>query len=834
MNPVTGTPPPAMKRFRLFALLAGGALLLGLILVAAAYLYIEPRLPPVDALQDVRLQVPLRIFTADRRLIGEFGEKRRIPVTYATTPKRMIQALLAAEDDRFFHHPGVDYQGLLRAAYELIRTGQKRQGGSTITMQVARNFFLSRKKTYLRKLTEIFLALKIEHELTKQQILELYMNKIYLGHRAYGVGAAAQVYYGRDLDQLSLPEIAMIAGLPKAPSRDNPITDPRRALRRRNYVLGRMHELGFISDAEYRAALATPDDARLHTATSEVDAPYVSEMVRAQMVARYGAEAYTGGYQVVTTIDSRLEAAATRALRRALLAYDRRHGYRGAVAQVDFPPGADAGQLAALIADRPPVGGLRAALVTAVAERSFTAVLKDASQVRVDWPGMAWARPYETVNRRGPKPTRAADLVQPGDVVYLERRGDDWWLAQPPQVEGALIAVRPGDGAVLALSGGFDFARSKFNRVTQARRQPGSSFKPFIYSAALEKGFTAASVLNDAPVVFDDPGLERAWRPENYEGRFYGPTRLREALVHSRNLVSIRLLRAIGVDYAIDYATRFGFRRQQLPRNLSLALGSGSVTPWQMAGAYAVFANGGYRVEPYFIGEIEDSQGKVLYRADPYRVCEDCAAPGGETDRHAGVVPTALHATAGAPSGDGTQPPGPAAAPAAPRVAPRVIPAANDWIMDSMLRDVIRHGTGRRARVLGRHDLAGKTGTTNDQRDAWFCGFTPRLVTISWVGFDDLLPLGNRETGARAALPMWIDFMRAALAGIPEDHRDPPPGLVTVRIDPATGQLAPAGAGDAIFETFREGHVPTRVSQAPPPTATTPAGDTGDGEEPLF
>ena len=779
-----------MKIARVLSATLLGLALLGMVAAAGIYFYIVPQLPATEVLQDVRFQVPLRIYTADGRLVAEFGEKRRIPVRYQDLPPKLVQAFLAAEDDRFFQHPGVDYQGLLRAAFQLLRTGRKSQGGSTITMQVARNFFLSREKTYLRKLTEILLALKIERELSKEQILELYLNKIYLGQRAYGVAAAARIYYGTDLDGLTLAQMAMIAGLPKAPSRDNPVSNPERARTRRDYVLRRMRELDYIDAKTYQAALAEPLSARLHMAATEVEAPFLAEMVRAEMVDRYGEASYTRGYRVYTTIDSARQAAANRALRRALLAYERRHGYRGPEHRIELPPDTTPEQAAARLRNIPAVGDLQPALVLTLDEKSFDAVLRDGRVVRVDWDGMAWARPDRGNNRLGPRPKTASDILARGDLIRLEEDGNLWRLAQQPKLEGALVSLNPDDGAIQALAGGFDFRRSKFNRAVQARRQPGSSFKPVIYSAALEKGFTAASVLNDAPVVFDDPALERAWRPENYSGRFYGPTRLRVALTHSRNLVSIRLLRAIGVRYAIDYARRFGFSPDQLPADLSLALGSGSVTPLQMARAYAVLANGGFLISPHYISRIEDTDGQVLFRTEPALACR---AP--------------CHTDAAETADDP-----PADSPPPSRLAERTLEPRNVWLMNSMLRDVIRRGTGRRALVLGRKDLHGKTGTTNDQRDAWFCGFSPALVTVSWVGFDSMKPLGRGETGGRAALPMWIDYMREALAGVPEIHRDPPPGLVTVRIDPATGLRARADQPDAIFETFREEYVPEETA----------------------
>ncbi len=762
---------------------------------AALWAYLGRDLPAVEALKDVRLQVPLRVFTRDGRLIAEFGEMRRQPLPFEAFPGRLVQAVLAAEDDRFFEHPGFDWQGLTRAAWTLLRTGEKAQGGSTITMQVARNFFLSREKTYLRKLTEIILATRIEAGLTKREILALYLNKIYLGQRAYGVGAAAQVYYGKAVDELTLAETAMLAGLPKAPSRVNPISDPSAALARRNYVLGRLRDLGQISEAEHASAVAERDVARLRGAEIEVDAGYAAEMARAEVVGRLGEEAYTGGYSVFTTLDGRLQAAADEALRQALFAFDERHGYRGPERRLPEPQRASAEAREELLAGTPVLGGLRPAVVTRVEGRQFLAYVRGHGEILVPWEGLSWARAQLTDGRRGAAPKSAADVVAVGDLVRVALLGDgSWRLAQVPEVEGALVALSAEDGAIVALSGGFDFQRSKFNRASQAQRQPGSAFKPFVYSAALESGFTPASVVNDAPLVVEQPGLAEAWRPENASGKFYGPTRLREALAQSRNLVSIRLLRDVGVDAVIRHARGFGLREQSLPRGLSLALGTGEVTPLELAAGYAVFANGGFRVEPYLVQRVRAADGTDLFLAAPPRPCPDCVA------------------------GAEGLPPG---------TAPRVISAQNAWLMTSMMKDVIRYGTARRALGLKRGDLAGKTGTTNEQRDAWFAGFNPRLVAAAWVGFDNHRPLGSDETGARAALPMWMAFMQPALAGVPEVAVPQPPGLVSARIDPRTGLLATADTEGAVLETFQAGRLPTRTSESSP-------GAAGGSAESLF
>ncbi len=775
-------------------------------------LYLNPKLPSIANLADAALQVPLRIYTRDGKLIAEYGDKRRIPVHIQQVPDQLVKAFLAAEDDRFYEHPGVDYQGMLRAAFKLASTGTKSQGGSTITMQVARNFFLSNKKTYLRKLNEILLALKIERELDKSQILELYLNKIYLGNRAYGVAAAAQIYYGRTMDQLTLPQMAMIAGLPKAPSRYNPISDPSRAVIRRNYVLGRMHDLKFISDASYRQAFVTPDDARLHAHPAEIEAPFVAEMVRAYMVEHYGPEqVYTAGYHVYTTLDSHLQTDANAALRQALIEYDSRHGYRGPEAHVALPADSDQVQWATLLTHYTNIGNIAAGLVIGVDATTASVYLKNGSVVKIPWTGLRWAR------RGATTPRTPADVVTPGDIVRLYNSTDDQWqLTQMPRVEGALVSLSPSDGSVVALVGGFDYYHSKFNRVTQALRLPGSSFKPFIYSAALEKGFTPATLIDDAPIEFNNHG--KIWRPENYDGQFLGPTRLRMGLADSRNIMAVRVLQAIGVNYAIDYATRFGFDPAHLPHNLSLALGTATVTPMEMAGGYTAFANGGYKVTPYFIDRIDNADGDALFQAQP--------KVAGGADNSADTQAIAY--------GTG-QTPMPGTSALGTKLAPRIISADNWYLMNSMLRDVIRYGTGRRALALGRNDLAGKTGTTNDQRDAWFCGFTPALVTISWVGYDAHTPLGNRETGAHAALPMWMYYMRQALADVPEVPLQQPPGIVTMRINPDTGEPTYSDDPNAMLEVFMADKLPGSAATqaasdavssalAEAPTGTAPEG----------
>ena len=760
--------------------------LAGLLSIAAVFMFLSPKLPSAESLRTVQLQIPLRIFSEEGLLMAEFGEKRRIPAAYEDIPPKLIQAFLAAEDDRFFEHPGVDYQGLIRAAYSLAMTGEKAQGGSTITMQVARNFFLSNEKTYLRKINEIILSLEIENTLSKEEILALYLNKIFLGQRAYGVGAAAEVYYGKKLEDLTLAQMAMIAGLPKAPSTTNPITSPERAQNRRNYVLKRMLDVGYISQAEYEEALQEEVSARYHGREIEVYAPYVAEMVRTYLVEEYGEEIYEQGIRAYTTIKAKHQQAATRALQDALLAYDKRHGYRGAVAKVDLAELPDLAAAELHLKDYPIIGLISPALVMNIEENTAQVFIKRVGQVELPFSAVSWAQPQLSANSMGKKPQTITDVLAIGDIIYLRAlEEDNWQLTQIPEAQAALVSLASEDGAITSLQGGFDFFQNKFNRVTQSKRQPGSGFKPFVYSAALEKGYTAATVVNDAPVVFDDPGLENVWRPENYSGRFFGPTRLEEALTHSRNLVSIRLLRDIGIAYTVDYVQRFGFKPDQVPPNLSIALGSGSAAPLDMARAYATLANGGHLIDPYIISRIENASGEVLMQTKPQKVCDSCNTEflsEEETLMQAELL--------------GFYP------------AKQVITPQNAFIINSMLRDVVKFGTGRQALSLNRGDLAGKTGTTNDQLDAWFNGYTPDLVAIAWVGFDNPRTLGRYETGGRAALPMWIDFMRVALEDQPEAPFSQPVDMVTVRIDPETGLLARPGDENAIYETFHKDNVP--------------------------
>ncbi|HEY7929853.1 MAG TPA: transglycosylase domain-containing protein [Steroidobacteraceae bacterium] len=887
--------------------------LLGADALLSSYVYLEPSLPTVDAMRSGSLAVPLRVYTRDGQLIDEIGEKRRLPVGYSDIPVLVRQAFVAAEDERFFEHHGFDYSGVLRAAWVDLHSGDFSQGASTITMQAARNMFLTFDKTIRRKLQEIFLTYRMEHEFTKQEILGTYLNVIFLGQRSYGVAAAAQTYFGKPLDQLTIAEAATLAGIPQAPSRYNPIYNPRAVHARRHYVLGQMLKLGDIDAAQSAVADATPVQARDHGSLSQVEAPFVAEMARAALVARYGEDAVNQGYQVYTTIDSRLQTAANRAVRLGLIEYERRrHGYRGALAHVALPAGASSNRLETILAKVPQIGNLHPALVTAVAEHQARVYVQSQGFAQIDWDGLSWARPRLSDTSMGPAPKRALDVVQPGDVVYVvtDRNGMAQ-LAELPDAQAALVALDPDDGAVAAVVGGFDYYTNKFNRATQARRQPGSGFKPFLYSCALDHGFTPATIVLDAPFVADDQ--ERIWRPNNSEGEgdFDGPMRLREGLVYSRNLMTIRVVRQLGLNTAMGCAARFGFDPKELPQDMTLALGSLQATPMQIATAYAVFANGGFRVDSYFIDRIEDAMGNTVFQATPKVVCESCGAaaatspgqalPATAVQSQAGAAPPApvgsvsaappalspaalAHAipaglTSGAsaapaatvaaaaaapalPAGPGTTTaavasplalasavPGAATGPTDPdrapalldapllpagRIAPRVISAQNCWLMDDMMADVIRRGTGTRALVLKRSDIAGKTGTSNDYRDAWFNGFNRHIVASVWVGYDDTRPLGAGEEGSRDAVPIWTMFMREALRDQPDQARPLPPGLVTVRISRRTGLLATADDRDSMYETFMDGTVP----QAPPPGAVAPGNaptsPAGGGGQPLF
>jgi penicillin-binding protein 1A len=804
-----------------FAVLLGGlgALLLGL---AGAYQYLRPSLPDVSTIKDIRLQVPLRVFSRDGRLIAQFGEQRRIPLSFDAIPGQLINAVLAAEDDRFFQHNGVDYPGLLRAVVRHLLSGEKAEGGSTITMQLTRGIFLSPEKSYRRKMLEIFTTLRIEQELTKQEILALYLNKSFLGQRAYGIGAAAEVYFGKTIEQLTLPEIALIAGTFRLPSRDNPVANAELARQRRSYVLRRMREKEYITQQEYDAALAAPVESKLHGPAVEVEAPYIAEMVRADLFNRLGAEAYTAGYEVITTVDSRLQHAAVKALRGALLEYDQRHGYRGPAGRAKLPSGAREKDWLQALEDYAVRGGLEPAVVVATEEKSAVAFARNAGRINLGWNGISWARNPLPDGSVGPALQRTSDVLAVGDIIYIaQENSGSWRMVQVPEAQGAFVAMDPQDGAIAALSGGFDYFASNYNRAVQAKRQPGSSFKPFLYSAALDQGFTPASIVNDAPLVIEDPTLEGSWRPQNNSREFRGPMRLREALVRSRNLVSIRVMNSLGPAYVTQYIERFGFPESSLPRNLSLALGTAQVSPLEMASAYSVFANGGFRVEPYFIQRIVAADGKVEYEAQHKFACTDCTQP--TTEEGGSTTTNLLDAPIRADASDETRWGGRTYM-TDKILAPQVISPQNNYLMTDIMSDVVRRGTAVRALQLKRNDLAGKTGTTNDRRDAWFCGYNSSLVGTAWVGFDQERSLGPGEEGSRTALPMWIYFMAEALKGVPEQKRAPPPGLVSMRISADTGLAARPGDPNAIFETFMAGHLPP---QAEVDTAL-PTGEAGE------
>ncbi|WP_028467892.1 penicillin-binding protein 1A [Neptunomonas japonica] len=773
-----------LKSFFRFALiLAFIGLILGAVAVIGLYQHFAPTLPNVETLRDIKFQTPLKVLSTDGKLIAEFGEKKRTPITYEKIPETFVQALQSAEDSRFFEHYGIDLIGLSRAAYQLVSTGKIQSGGSTITMQVAKNFFLTRERTFERKFSEIFLALKIEQSLSKQEIFELYVNKIYLGHRSYGIQAAANVYYGKNIDELSLPQLAMIAGLPKAPSTFNPITNPNRAIERRNWILGRMHNLSFITEEESKEAQSAPVTAKYHTTEIELYAPYIAEMVRSDLYGQYGDELYTDGFTVYTTLNSTMQSAANTAVRNGLVNYVKRHGYRGPEKQHDITD-ISSEEITTLLKKETSFAQLEPAIILNVDKKSATAQRKNGEIITLPWEGLKWAKKFKTVNYSGPMPKTAAKVVQTGDLVRILNTGEYWELSQVPKAQGALISMTPQSGAIRSLVGGFSFTHNKFNRATQAHRQPGSNFKPFIYAAAMENGFTPASIINDAPVVLQDKGLDGNWRPQNSSKKFSGPTRLRVGLYKSRNLVSIRLLRSLGFNKGIEYLSRFGFDPKKLPANLSLALGSADVTPLELVTGYAALANGGYKVEPYFIERINDQYGQTIFTTNTPIVCHDCSTT---NNKNKAIDTTTVAAT---------------------NVAPRIMDKRTNFLLYSIMQDVIRRGTGTRARVLNRSDLAGKTGTTNEQKDAWFTGFNSKLVTTSWVGYDQPAPLGRSEFGGTAALPIWVDFMREALADTPEAPVPRPNGIVQVRIHSSTGLRASSKQSNTLYEYFKSEQTP--------------------------
>lgn len=742
-----------------------GLSLLGILLAGFAVMVTIPTLPSLEVLTDYRPKIPLRVYSAEGLLIGEFGEERRAVVKIDAVPERLKQAILAAEDDRFYQHRGVDYAGVLRAAYSNFTSGGARQGASTITMQVARNFFLTREKTLTRKFSEALLAFKIEHSLSKDEILELYINQIYLGQRTYGFAAAAQVYFGKTLDNLNLAEVTVLAGLPKAPSHYNPVANPKRAKARQLYVLRRMHELGHISSQEFKETGEQPLQIKRKSQEFAVRADYVAEMARQAVYEHYQEETYTKGFKVYTTVKQLDQQAAYQALRQGVMDYDQRHGYRGPEAVVALLK-SGASQEEALedaLQDILDSDDIYAAVVLTADSKAVQAYRKGGEMIEVSGDGLKFAHKF-LADKAAPGQAR----IHPGSLIRVQKNEKGTWqIVQLPQVEASLVSINPHDGAIRALVGGFDFNRNQFNHVTQAWRQPGSSLKPFIYSAALEKDFTPATVINDAPISFSAAETGgKAWEPRNFEGKYEGPLRMREALAKSKNMASIRILQAIGVQYAQDYISRFGFDPNLHPPYMTMALGAGSVTPMQMAVGYTAFANGGFRISPYFIERIEDEKGNVLERAQPIRVAEN---------------------------------------------ARQIIDPRNAFLMTSMMQDVIQRGTATRARQLGRTDLAGKTGTTNDHVDAWFCGYQADLVAVAWIGFDNPRSLGNNETGGRAALPLWMGYMSKVLQNIPVAVYTSPRGITLARINPATGlreangalaeyflqeQLPPVAAGD--------------------------------------
>ncbi len=774
-------------------------LVLGLLTASGAAIvvgYFLPQLPSIEHIKAIDFQIPLRVYSHDGKFMAEFGAQRRMPLEVHKIPPIMIKAMLATEDTEFFEHSGVNFKSLIRAAISLLKTGEIRQGGSTITMQMAKNLFLTSERSFERKFKEILLAFRIEQALTKDEILELYFNKIYFGQRAYGIQAAAYTYYSRPLKELTIAEYATLAGIPKFPSSGNPITNPKRAMERRDYILKRMLELGDIDQVVYDDAIKQDNTAKLYKVDTELDAPYVAEMARQYVEELYGEAVYTKGFKVYTTIHASLQNAAQNALRRNLLNYDERHGYRGVSGHINLP---EESTQAIKVASEGlekyhNYGGLLASVVMQVNKQSIVAYNKTVGEFTIDWNNLRWARRYIHDNRRGGLPKTASGIVKRGDVIMARKVGtvkneqDEkisvWRLSELPQVEGALVSLDPNTGAILALAGGFDFYQSKFNRVTQAYRQPGSSFKPFIYSAALEHGFTPASMINDAPVVFR--AGNKLWKPKNFSHRHYGPTNLRTALTHSRNLVSIRLLNSIGVNPAIDHVVKFGFERDRIPKNLTISLGTGDVTPLEIARGYAVFANGGYLIKPYVVSKIESMTGHLLHKTDPLEVCSKC--PKYTVNSNEELEKTKFSH------------------------APRVLDERNAWTLTSMMKDVIKRGTAVRAKKLKRSDLAGKTGTTNDQRDAWFAGFNASMVTTAWIGFDRPRSLGKKETGSQAALPMWIDYMRHALSAYKVRSLSMPTGIVSAKIDPATGFLATSQTPNAKFEFFYKENVPKRYA----------------------
>ncbi|WP_455846366.1 peptidoglycan glycosyltransferase/peptidoglycan DD-transpeptidase MrcA [Pantoea agglomerans] len=828
-----------MKFVKYLLILAVCCILLGAGTVYGLYKYIEPQLPDVNTLKDVRLQTPMQVYSADGDLIAQYGEKRRVPLTLQQMPPELIKAFIATEDSRFYEHHGVDPVGIFRAASIALMSGHASQGASTITQQLARNFFLSPERTLMRKIKEAFLAIRIEQLLSKDEILELYLNKIYLGYRAYGVGAAAQVYFGKPIDQLSLSEMAMIAGLPKAPSTFNPLYSHTRALARRNVVLARMLDQNYITQQQYNEARNTPLTASYHGPEIAFSAPYLSEMVRQEMVKRYGDKAYEDGYKVYTTVTRHLQEAAQQAVRNNVMAYDMRHGYRGPT-NVLWKVGEASWyqtRIQNALKNLPTYGPLNAAVITSVSADQATAMLKDGSSVTLNMAGVRWARAYKSDTLQGPTPRSVTQVLQTGQQIWVRKVNDDWWLGQVPAVNSALVSLNPEDGAVRALVGGFDFNQSMFNRATQALRQVGSNIKPFLYTAAMDRGLTLASILNDVPISRWDAGAGADWRPKNSPPTYAGPIRLRQGLGESKNVVMVRAMRAMGVDYAAEYLQRFGFPAQNIVHTESLALGAASFTPMQVVRGYAVMANGGFLVDPYFITRIENEQGGVIFEEKPKIACPQCNLPViyGDTKKSVALNEESVENVATSDQSQNQTVPQPELeqVPAQPggeqQYAPHVINTPLSFLIKSALNTNIFGepgwmGTGWRAgRDLKRNDIGGKTGTTNSSKDAWFSGYGPGVVTSVWIGFDDSRALGRStmsgaipdqisgyEGGAKSAQPAWDDYMKSALEGVPVQPLTPPDGVVTVSIDRGTGKLA--NGGNSRQEYFINGTQPTEYS----------------------
>lgn len=754
------------------------AAIFSIVTVTSIYFYYLPQIPSVSALRDTQLNLPLRVYSKDNELIAEFGEYRRRPITYDQVPDDLRNAFISIEDSRFYSHKGVDFRGVARAIVAALKQGRVTQGASTITMQVARNFYLSNARTFDRKLREVLLALKIEDELAKEEILELYLNKIFLGKRSYGVGSAAEIYYGKKVEELTLAQSAMIAGLPKAPSTYNPVINPKRAKLRRDYILKRMSELDYITESAYKTALVEELSATIHNVESETYAPYMAEMARSDAIKRFGEEnIYKLGLKIYTTLDSAEQDNAISTLRDNLLKYTKRHGYLGAEDSISLDTVKDKIAKQDKLKEYKVFAQLYPAIVTAVDDKEATLeVYKQSEPIKLTIKEIEWAREYINENKRGSKPKKVSEVLNLGDIIRVSKDDKDTWnLTQVPKVSGALVSMNPQNGAIEAIAGGFDFTYSKFNRALQAKRQPGSSFKPFVYAAALAKGFSPASTIEDKAVVLQNS----SWRPKNYGHEEGGLTRLRPALAKSKNLVSIRLLQEIGIGYAIEFAKRFGFKKRALPENLTLALGTGSATPLEMATAYSSFANGGYKVDSHFIRKIIDKNNNIIFEADPVTVCPSCLTSSGDQKKQVN------------------------------HPAKRIMKPEVHYQITSMLQSVAQSGTAARTNRLKRRDLAGKTGTTDDQKDAWFCGFSPEKVTTVWVGFDKIAPLGRKETATGAALPIWMDFMKTALKDKKQGGWKTPKGLINVELDAESGMPPNEFTLSTIVEKLTPDQIPT-------------------------